>query len=163
MFFFPRLSFFNHINNPKRIHSLFPSFNYASAHRSRSHICERNPVRRASHPDRISRGQIPLYRRWKQILHQGCRIPGAGCAPPPSSLPHIASSLSLGQVTTTTNNPFGEPSTYIDPLFNGTTCQRDLPYLQQLGINTIRAYSVDSTLNHDACMQLFSGAGIYTM
>ncbi|KAH0838660.1 carbohydrate-binding module family 43 protein/Glycoside hydrolase family 72 protein [Lanmaoa asiatica] len=68
-----------------------------------------------------------------------------------------------GQVVADPNNPFLEPSTYIDPLSNGTTCQRDLPYLQQLGVNTIRAYSVNSALNHDTCMQLFSNAGIYTI
>ncbi|KIJ68813.1 carbohydrate-binding module family 43 protein [Hydnomerulius pinastri MD-312] len=68
-----------------------------------------------------------------------------------------------GQVVADPNNPFLEPSTYIDPLANGTACQRDLPYLQQLGVNAIRAYSVDSTQNHDTCMQLFSNAGIYTI
>ncbi|KAG8220165.1 carbohydrate-binding module family 43 protein/Glycoside hydrolase family 72 protein [Butyriboletus roseoflavus] len=68
-----------------------------------------------------------------------------------------------GQVVADPNNPFLEPSTYIDPLSNGTTCQRDLPYLQQLGINTIRAYGVNSALNHDTCMGLFSNAGIYTI
>ncbi|KIJ21411.1 carbohydrate-binding module family 43 protein [Paxillus involutus ATCC 200175] len=68
-----------------------------------------------------------------------------------------------GQVVADSSNTFLEPSTYIDPLSNGTACQRDLPYLQQLGVNTIRAYSVDSTQNHDTCMQLFSGAGIYTV
>ncbi|KAH7883971.1 carbohydrate-binding module family 43 protein/Glycoside hydrolase family 72 protein [Phlebopus sp. FC_14] len=68
-----------------------------------------------------------------------------------------------GQVIADPNNPFLEPSTFIDPLANGTACQRDLPYLQQLGVNTIRAYSVDSTQNHDTCMQLFSNAGIYTI
>ncbi|KAI6010180.1 carbohydrate-binding module family 43 protein/Glycoside hydrolase family 72 protein [Pisolithus marmoratus] len=68
-----------------------------------------------------------------------------------------------GSVVATTNNPFLEPSTYIDSLANGTDCQRDLPYLQQLGVNTIRVYSVDSSLNHDTCMQLFSNAGIYAI
>jgi hypothetical protein len=42
-------------------------------------------------------------------------------------------------------------------------CTRDLRFLQKLGMNAIRAYSVDSSLNHDACMVMLSGAGIYVM
>lgn len=68
-----------------------------------------------------------------------------------------------GVVTANTDAPFSEPSTFIDPLANGTACQRDLPYLTQLGVNTIRVYSVNSSLNHDTCMHAFSGAGIYVM
>lgn len=61
------------------------------------------------------------------------------------------------------NNPFGEPSSFIDPLSDPSACSRDVPYLQQLGVNTIRVYSVNSSLNHDGCMNTFSGAGIYTI
>ena len=32
---------------------------------------------------------------------------------------------------------------------------------QQLGINTVRVYTVDNTANHDACMNALSAAGIY--
>ncbi|EDR08961.1 glycoside hydrolase family 72 protein, partial [Laccaria bicolor S238N-H82] len=64
---------------------------------------------------------------------------------------------------TSAANPFGEPSTYIDPLADASGCARDLPYLQQLGVNTVRVYSVDSTKNHDSCMSALSGAGIYTI
>ncbi|KAI0063185.1 glycoside hydrolase family 72 protein [Artomyces pyxidatus] len=65
--------------------------------------------------------------------------------------------------TSDPNNPFLEPSTFIDPLANSTACARDLPFLQQLGVNAIRVYSVNSSLNHDSCMQALSSAGIYTI
>ncbi|KAG6814048.1 hypothetical protein H0H92_003898 [Tricholoma furcatifolium] len=68
-----------------------------------------------------------------------------------------------GVVIESADNAFGEPSTYTDPLALPDACTRDLPFLQQLGVNTIRVYSVNSTLNHDSCMSAFSGAGIYTI
>ncbi|KAM5532182.1 hypothetical protein V8D89_014138 [Ganoderma adspersum] len=68
-----------------------------------------------------------------------------------------------GATSTDPNNPFSEPSTFIDPLQDGTACARDVPFLQQLGVNTIRVYSVNSSLNHDACMSALSTANIYTI
>ena len=70
---------------------------------------------------------------------------------------------STGEVTTDANSPFSEPSTFIDPLANSTACQRDIPFLKQLTVNTVRIYSVNSSLNHDDCMSALSQAGIYTM
>jgi hypothetical protein len=61
------------------------------------------------------------------------------------------------------NNPFGEPSTFIDPLSDGSACQRDIPYLQNLTVNTIRVYSANASLDHSSCMNAFSAAGIYVM
>jgi len=68
-----------------------------------------------------------------------------------------------GEVVVSDDNPFGEPSNFIDPLALGDSCRRDLPFLQDLGVNTIRVYSVDDSLNHDDCMKAFSDAGIYTI
>jgi hypothetical protein len=48
-----------------------------------------------------------------------------------------------------------------DPLSNANDCARDIYLFQQLGINTIRVYSVDPTVNHDECMTLLASAGIY--
>ena len=69
----------------------------------------------------------------------------------------------LGQAANDTNDPFLEPSTFIDPLADSTGCARDVPFLQQLGVNVIRVYSVDNTKNHDSCMSALEKAGIYTM
>ncbi|KAG5653495.1 hypothetical protein H0H81_012705 [Sphagnurus paluster] len=68
-----------------------------------------------------------------------------------------------GVVVQSSDNDFGEPSSFIDPLALPDACARDLPYLQELGVNAIRVYSVNSSLNHDACMTAFSNAGIYTI
>ncbi|KAL0577596.1 1,3-beta-glucanosyltransferase [Marasmius crinis-equi] len=68
-----------------------------------------------------------------------------------------------GQVIVDPNNPFGEPSTYIDPLADDSACARDIPFLKQLNVNTIRVYSVDSSKNHDSCMKALDDAGIYTL
>lgn len=47
-----------------------------------------------------------------------------------------------------------------DPLSNGTKCLRDAALMQAMGVNTIRSYNVDPTLNHDQCMSIFNMAGI---
>ncbi|KAF5375191.1 hypothetical protein D9758_000023 [Tetrapyrgos nigripes] len=61
------------------------------------------------------------------------------------------------------NNPFLEPSSFIDPLTDGNACTRDVQFLKELSVNTLRIYSVDSTKDHDSCMKTFSDAGIYTI
>ena len=48
-----------------------------------------------------------------------------------------------------------------DPLSDAPTCLRDAALMQDLGINTIRCYNVDPTLNHDECVSIFNTVGIY--
>ncbi|ODV92242.1 glycoside hydrolase family 72 protein, partial [Tortispora caseinolytica NRRL Y-17796] len=48
-----------------------------------------------------------------------------------------------------------------DPLSDIETCARDIAVFQELGVNTVRVYSVNPDLNHDECMSLLAAAGIY--
>ncbi|EPY52463.1 cell wall protein Gas1 [Schizosaccharomyces cryophilus OY26] len=54
-------------------------------------------------------------------------------------------------------------SKYIDPLTDKSACQRDVKYLKELSVNTIRVYSVNSSANHDDCMKVFDDNGIYVL
>lgn len=53
--------------------------------------------------------------------------------------------------------------TFSDPLSDGDACKRDLPYLLQLKTNVLRVYAIDTTKDHDTCMNLFNDAGIYVI
>lgn len=54
-----------------------------------------------------------------------------------------------------------KPQEKRDPLTDKNVCLRDAIMLQRLGVNTIRVYNVDPTLNHDDCASIFNAAGIY--
>ncbi|EIE91684.1 hypothetical protein G6F46_004831 [Rhizopus delemar] len=49
----------------------------------------------------------------------------------------------------------------MDPLADPAACARDASLMKKLGMNVIRVYQVDPTLDHDACMASFADAGIY--
>ncbi|KAJ7659508.1 Glucanosyltransferase-domain-containing protein [Mycena rosella] len=68
-----------------------------------------------------------------------------------------------GIVISGPNNPLNQPSTFVDNLADSAACARDVPFLQKLGVNAIRAYSVNSSLDHDSCMGALSSAGIYVI
>ncbi|KAI0141695.1 glycoside hydrolase family 72 protein [Xylariaceae sp. FL1272] len=48
-----------------------------------------------------------------------------------------------------------------DPLADTDICTRDIKRFKDLGVNTIRVYSVDNSKDHTDCMQQLSDAGIY--
>lgn len=50
-----------------------------------------------------------------------------------------------------------------DPIADAQTCLRDIEKFKELGINTVRVYTVDNSpsTNHDECMNALAEAGIY--
>ncbi|KAI9744952.1 MAG: hypothetical protein M1818_001879 [Claussenomyces sp. TS43310] len=50
-----------------------------------------------------------------------------------------------------------------DPLSDSSACLRDAALMQMLGVNAIRVYSVDPTLDHDLCASIFNSVGIYML
>ncbi|ODH45776.1 hypothetical protein GX48_08141 [Paracoccidioides brasiliensis] len=55
----------------------------------------------------------------------------------------------------------GWPSNLKDPIAEPRLCKRDIAKFKELGVNTIRVYSVDNSINHDECMEALADAGIY--
>ncbi|XDG04379.1 hypothetical protein ABKA04_003994 [Annulohypoxylon sp. FPYF3050] len=55
----------------------------------------------------------------------------------------------------------GGSSANIDPLADTNICNRDIAKFKQLGVNTVRVYSVDNSADHKDCMQALNDAGIY--
>ncbi|KAI4623684.1 hypothetical protein J4E80_003496 [Alternaria sp. BMP 0032] len=53
------------------------------------------------------------------------------------------------------------PTNSEDPLTDGDKCLRDATLMQKLGVNTIRVYNLDPTLDHSKCASIFNAAGIY--
>ncbi|KAI1773386.1 glycoside hydrolase family 72 protein [Hypoxylon cercidicola] len=55
----------------------------------------------------------------------------------------------------------GGSSANLDPLADTTICNRDIQKFKELGVNTVRVYSVDNSADHTECMQALNDAGIY--
>ncbi|KAK4505984.1 hypothetical protein PRZ48_003949 [Zasmidium cellare] len=55
----------------------------------------------------------------------------------------------------------GGSSKAADPLVDLDTCSRDIAKFKELGLNTIRVYTIDNSKNHDDCMSALAEAGIY--
>ncbi|GAP89584.1 putative glycolipid anchored surface protein [Rosellinia necatrix] len=55
----------------------------------------------------------------------------------------------------------GGSSANEDPLADTNICTRDIKRFKDLGVNTIRVYSVDNSKDHADCMQQLNDAGIY--
>jgi hypothetical protein len=51
--------------------------------------------------------------------------------------------------------------TLVDPLADESICLRDVEYFKELGLNTVRVYTVDNSLDHSTCMEALDQAGIY--
>lgn len=56
-----------------------------------------------------------------------------------------------------------DSSTGEDALTDVEACWRDAYVFQQLGINTVRIYSLNPDLDHDECVTIFNNAGIYLL
>ncbi|KAH8668536.1 beta-1-3-glucanosyltransferase-like protein [Xylariales sp. PMI_506] len=52
---------------------------------------------------------------------------------------------------------------YTDPLADGTSCARDIPYMKEIFTNVIRVYALDPTQDHDDCMEQLAAADIYVV
>ncbi|KAF9428002.1 1,3-beta-glucanosyltransferase gas1 [Podila epigama] len=52
---------------------------------------------------------------------------------------------------------------FSDPLAKPNDCRRDFALMKDLGMNTVRVYQVDPTLNHNECMKMLEDTGIYLL
>ncbi|CRG86037.1 1,3-beta-glucanosyltransferase gel1 [Talaromyces islandicus] len=57
----------------------------------------------------------------------------------------------------------GGSSKLVDPLADPSTCKRDIKKFSDLGLNTVRVYSVDNSADHDECMNALADANIYVV
>jgi hypothetical protein len=51
----------------------------------------------------------------------------------------------------------------VDPLADPEVCLKDIEKFKKLGINVVRVYSTDNSLDHDECMEALAEEGIYAV
>jgi hypothetical protein len=56
-----------------------------------------------------------------------------------------------------------QPQNSEDALTNANVCLRDAVLMQKLGVNTLRVYNLDPSLDHSQCASIFNAAGIYML
>lgn len=54
-------------------------------------------------------------------------------------------------------------ASFIDPLTDPALCKQDIPYLLNLGVNTLYVSGYNANRNQKACMQQLSDAGLYVL
>ncbi len=52
---------------------------------------------------------------------------------------------------------------FVDPLADESSCQRDIPYLTELNTNVIRVYALNTEKDHSGCMKLLKENDIYVI
>ncbi|KAL2176973.1 glycoside hydrolase family 72 protein [Thermothelomyces heterothallicus CBS 202.75] len=57
----------------------------------------------------------------------------------------------------------GGAAANVDPLADPDICLKDIAKFKKLGVNVIRVYSTDNSLDHDECMNALADAGIYVV
>ncbi|AEO66559.1 glycoside hydrolase family 72 protein [Thermothielavioides terrestris NRRL 8126] len=57
----------------------------------------------------------------------------------------------------------GGASANIDPLADPKVCMPDIEKFKKLGVNVIRVYSTDNSMDHDECMNALAEANIYVV
>jgi len=56
-----------------------------------------------------------------------------------------------------------ENDSFVDPLADESTCERDVPYLAKLNTNVIRVYALNAKKDHSGCLNLLKENDIYVI
>jgi 1,3-beta-glucanosyltransferase GAS1 len=75
----------------------------------------------------------------------------------------MAPSFSYVKLHTDQGHLASQATTIVDPLEDGPTCERDIPYLKRLSTNVVRLYAINPTRDHSACMKALADADVYVL